>query len=268
MDNESDVWRIFRVPASTSLAVLHDQVISAVMGWARAYHGYVFEHCGDGSVFGPRDNCGYIDMMHARMHYLQVMDDRKVPLAALMRQKGDQCVYTYDLGDGWRHRLEVLDVTSVEGGESVELLDGAGACPPEDSNGLSAKGVEAYREFLDLYKANPKSPDVRESIKQVEEYSVNYNKHWLTQRPLPFKPLDFSLDLHRRTLQAMVSGPRIQKPRGFELNVFEENLNECAACTDRLRPLMICANCKKVKYCCRECQVSDWKRHKLVCKKK
>lgn len=30
--------------------------------------------------------------------------------------------------------------------------------------------------------------------------------------------------------------------------------------------LMKCANCKDIAYCCKECQKSDWKRHKAVCK--
>ncbi len=55
---EKDIWRVIRVPASTSLAVLHDQILGPVMGWSRGYHGYVFEDPRDGAVFGPKDYSG------------------------------------------------------------------------------------------------------------------------------------------------------------------------------------------------------------------
>ena len=38
----------------TNLPVLRDQVLTVVMGWARAYHGYAFEDPSDGSWFGPK----------------------------------------------------------------------------------------------------------------------------------------------------------------------------------------------------------------------
>jgi len=36
-------------------------------------------------------------------------------------------------------------------GNEVELLDGEGACPPEDSNGLDGKGGRSSAEFLERY---------------------------------------------------------------------------------------------------------------------
>jgi hypothetical protein len=267
MHNEEDCWRIFRVPASTSLAVLHDQVLCPIMGWARAYHGYVFEDFTDGAVLGPKDNSGYIDMMHARMHYLEVMDDRKVPLAGIVQKVGDQCRYTYDLGDGWRHRLTVIGITNVEGGESVEILEGKGACPPEDSNGLEGMGIDHFHTFLEEYKRNPNSVKVKKAIKEVETTACNYTQNWLTGQPVRFRPLEYPIEMHRQVLHGMISGPRIQKPHFGLLNEFKENNNECACCQDRLKPLLNCGACKKVKYCSKECQKEDWKRHKLVCKK-
>ena len=35
-----EVWRRFRVPAATSLAKLHDHVLTPIMGWSRSYHGF------------------------------------------------------------------------------------------------------------------------------------------------------------------------------------------------------------------------------------
>ena len=39
----------------------------------------------------------------------------------------------------------------------------------------------------------------------------------------------------------------------------------CRACGKKGKPLSMCSRCKKAKYCSRECQVQDWKRHKKDC---
>ena len=38
----------------SNLPVLRDQVLTVVLGWARAYHGYAFEDPSEGSWFGPK----------------------------------------------------------------------------------------------------------------------------------------------------------------------------------------------------------------------
>ena len=49
-------------------------------------------------------------MMHAGMHCLKVIDDRKWPLAFLLQQPGDTCLYTYDLGDFFEHTILLEEV--------------------------------------------------------------------------------------------------------------------------------------------------------------
>jgi hypothetical protein len=39
----------------------------------------------------------------------------------------------------------------------------------------------------------------------------------------------------------------------------------CNFCSKTERALQACSRCKNVKYCCKECQVKDWKSHKAVC---
>lgn len=116
-----ECYRLIRVPASISLAKFHDKVLTAVLGWARCYHGYVFEDPKDGSVFGPSRYSNFIDMMHVARQYKYVADDRKVPLAALLRDVGDVCHYTYDLGDQFSHTIYVTEV--VRNMDVVELPD-------------------------------------------------------------------------------------------------------------------------------------------------
>eukprot|EP01124_Arcella_intermedia_P017143 TRINITY_DN2385_c0_g1_i1.p1 TRINITY_DN2385_c0_g1~~TRINITY_DN2385_c0_g1_i1.p1 ORF type:complete len:466 (+),score=104.23 TRINITY_DN2385_c0_g1_i1:74-1471(+) len=51
-----------------------------------------------------------------------------------------------------------------------------------------------------------------------------------------------------------------------KLQSCETSLKQCAnpKCSKNLDKF--CAKCKKIGYCSRECQVSDWPRHKLLCK--
>ena len=264
---ETDVWRRVRVPSGISLSIFHDQVVCPVMGWARGYHGYAFEDPRDGTVIGPSKNSAYIDTMHVPMHYKKVMDDKGCPLAALLGKKGDVAYYNYDLGDSWLHRIVLEDIVTEE--DSVNLMAGKGACPPEDSNGLDSKGCGAYADFLVAYKRNPKKQKMKESVKEASR-SVNYSTPWTGGPPIPFKPLDFNLEYHRRLLSLMISGPHVKTRRGnFAMpdNKYKESMKGCDHCGNRLKPLSKCTGCRKVSYCSRECQLQAWKVHKTDCKK-
>ena len=144
------------------------------------------------------------------------MDDRKIPIAVVLKNPGDNCSYTYDIGDQFRHIITLEAITPVDEvtTREVELLEGAGACPPEDSNGLSEKGCQGYFDFLEEYKQNPKSAASLEAIRTVERTAMNYTSNWLTHRPVPFRPLAFDLEHHRLMLRAMMAGPTIAKPQG------------------------------------------------------
>ena len=264
---EKDVWRRVRVPSGIALSVFHDQVICPAMGWSRAYHGYAFEDPVDGTIIGPVKNSAYIDMMHVPYQYKKVMEDKGCPLAALLRKKGDIAYYTYDLGDNWLHRLVLEDIVAEEDG--VTLMEGAGACPPEDSNGLDAKGYRAYRDFLKEYKRNPKKQKMKEAIKEIRR-SNNYARSWIGGLPIPFKPLEFNIEYHRMLMKAMIAGPSVKTPKGvFAVTdgKFKESFKGCDNCGNRLKTLSKCAGCRKASYCSRECQVQAWKVHKVECKK-
>lgn len=259
---EDSCWRTLTVPAGTALPVLNDQILGPVMGWARGYHGYVFQDPRDGAVLGPKKYSGYIDMMHANLMFNAYMDDRKMPLASILQKVGDRCWYTYDLGDHWEHVLEVVGVIKEdeEGYGEVRLLDGFGACPPEDSNGLEGKGCASYAAFLKKYKAKPAA--CKKAIAEASA-SVNYKV-----TPLRFDPLTFHIEYHRMMLAALMEGPKVTLRNQLEagLGQFREKDTKCWKCEDRLKPLSKCAKCGVATYCSRECQVGDWKTHKAECK--
>jgi hypothetical protein len=203
-ENEQDVWRRIEVPAAIELSKFHDQVLVPSMGWARGYHGYVFVDPNDGTAVGPCRHDGYRGMMNVRMHYIKIMDDRGFPLAGMLRKEGDAVYYTYDLGDHWEHRivLERIIVADELGGSRnsrVVLIDGAGACPPEDGNGMDGKSNDDYAEFLNRFKKNPKKPKMKEAVREVSRSATNYANPWMGP-PISFKPLEFDVVFHRLVL--------------------------------------------------------------------
>mmetsp|Transcript_6115 Transcript_6115/g.13337 ORF Transcript_6115/g.13337 Transcript_6115/m.13337 type:complete len:464 (+) Transcript_6115:108-1499(+) len=273
-ENEKDVWRRIEVPAAIDLSKFHDQVLVPCMGWARGYHGYVFEDPKDGAVIGPYKYDGYIDMMHVSMTYTKIMDDRAFPLSGILQKEGDAVYYTYDLGDQWEHRIELERIILADEGASrdsrVVLIDGAGACPPEDGNGLDGKSNCGYAEFLSSYKKNRKKLKMKEAVREATRTATNYAKPWMGP-PVKFRPLEFDIAFHRRMLQSMLAGPSVKKKNSAlkDREAFHESTRACNNCGDRIKVLNKCTACRKVSYCSRECQVEDWKEggHKKECKR-
>ena len=84
--------------------------------------------------------------------------------------------YTYDFGDGWKHKLTLEDVLSKEPRKRYpKCIDGARACPPEDVG-----GVPGYERFLEA-TSNPRHKDHKAFLR------------WIG-RPV-FNPEGFSKDL-------------------------------------------------------------------------
>lgn len=126
---EPPVWRLVKVPSSTTLDVVHG-VLQAAMGWTNS-HLHQFR-AGD----GPDD-------VRAE-RYLTEFDIEEgdegvaevdVQLDELLAEPGDRVFYTYDFGDGWDHTLTLEAVEPCDDDPPVRCLDGARACPPEDCGG-------------------------------------------------------------------------------------------------------------------------------------
>jgi len=134
------IWRRFEAPGDVTLYQLH-RILQSVMGWTDS-HLHQFRR---GKVlYGESDP----------EFGVRRQNERKVRLQDVLRQAKDRMVYEYDFGDGWEHEVVLERVTSPEPGvQYPRVLDGWGACPPEDVG-----GVWGYYEFLEAI-GNPNHPD-------------------------------------------------------------------------------------------------------------
>jgi hypothetical protein len=62
--------------------------------------------------------------------------------------------------------------------------------------------------------------------------------------------------------------PFTRQPLKIEKSSYsDKGLSACHYCQKGTESLKVCGSCKRVRYCSRECQKSDFKVHKKVCKK-
>lgn len=115
------IWRRLIVPADITLEVLHD-VLQVAFGWSNS-------HLHDFQVGDVRFGMPDVE------EELFVVDEAAAPLGAVARM-GTVFVYRYDYGDDWEHEVKVESITEPSADPArVECLEGARACPPEDSGG-------------------------------------------------------------------------------------------------------------------------------------
>jgi hypothetical protein len=130
------MWRRLDVPASVTLARLHD-LLQAALGWTNS-HLHVFE-IGDQRIAIPYD--------------LEQLMDGQITRSARLVKLGDivdhgvrRFTYEYDFGDSWRHTVEIEAVRDERDGDGgARCLDGARSCPPEDCG-----GTHGYARLLQI----------------------------------------------------------------------------------------------------------------------
>ncbi|BCA63473.1 hypothetical protein HMP09_2707 [Sphingomonas sp. HMP9] len=160
-DIEPTIWRRVDVPVTASLKMLHD-IIQAAMGWEN-YHLWNFE-AGD-RRYGVPDPAWPDNGMAAA---------RNVKLATLLDRGVRELLYTYDMGDDWRHTITVESIGPGEPDQQYpRFVDGERRCPPEDVGGLPG-----FEMFLDAM-ADP----VHEEYHRLREwYGGPYNADGIDER--------------------------------------------------------------------------------------
>lgn len=194
------VWRRVVVHGRTTLRALHDRVLGPAFGWRRGYHCYTFTDLSDGAVMGPT-TCRANDIMHEAFRAGCapgcVLEDEGLLLADLVSKPGERLLYTYDLGDTWFHMITVEQTKRVKRRSlnTAKVIDGANACPPEDTVGIEGMGADDYEEAV--LQKKKLSTFVKEGIERAANYVGR-----------SFDPFAFS----RRAAQARVRAAEKSRP--------------------------------------------------------
>ena len=119
------IWRQVQIPAELDFQQLH-AIIQGAMGWTNS-HLHAFTDRRRNFSIGIPDE---FDLD-------ETQDGREQKVKDYLSAKGDTLIYEYDFGDSWEHTVEVQKVLEAKPGETYpKLLNGKGACPPEDCGGI------------------------------------------------------------------------------------------------------------------------------------
>ncbi len=137
------VWRRVALPMELTFDSLH-LIFQAAMGWENQ-HLYSFKETRKSRYFeitSPHLEESGIDATRASAskvlwsYFNQfVMED----------QPRDTFFYLYDFGDDWLHEVSILELDRSDR-SGAELLDGGGACPPENCGGHP--GYARMKDYL------------------------------------------------------------------------------------------------------------------------
>jgi len=185
LDVHTPVQRTVEVPSRLRLAALHD-VLQIAMGW-QDEHLWQLQW---GPIYITDDPDSEI---YANVSPDLVLDAAQVKLASLALSQDSLLTYTYDFGDNWVHLVRVTEILGTPI-PRPRVLDGVGACPPEDVG-----GVDGYQEFLEAWS----DPDHEE-----HDETVTWASGWYM--PGPFDPslADARMAKRFRVRSAVKAGPR------------------------------------------------------------
>ena len=136
------IYRIFQVPASFSLTLLHE-TFQALFDWEN-FHRHFYKNA-EGILIDKEQERSLKEIINSNkpVHYV------------------------YDLGNAWTLELELVKQWEEESIEKYPLcIDGRRKSPPEDSG-----GIVGYQMAIELLEKN----DPRDVIFLYDWYGKNYN---------------------------------------------------------------------------------------------
>lgn len=169
IDSEPLIWRRVIVPAEIPFKRLHD-TIQFAMGWWDS-HLYEFEFPEE-KLRITCDDESFDEWKYYSAKYKTVKPTKKEDLLGIigrileLKLKKSQSTkidkylakyttfeYIYDFGDHWQHQIQIERVIDDYLFGYPQVLEGEGACPPEDVGGIGG-----YEEFLKAWN-DPKHPE-------------------------------------------------------------------------------------------------------------
>ena len=173
LGSDPEIWRRLLVPASITLAALHNP-LQVAMGWENS-HLYEFRK--------GKELYGRPNPEERFFNVSRTIDDRKVGLDEVLLRVGSNFIYTYDMGDSWEHAI-VLEKRLPEDPNLryPVCLGGERACPPEDCG-----GIYMFQELLEAFH----HPEHERHEKMLEWVGEDWD-------PDAFSPDDVNQRLHGR----------------------------------------------------------------------
>ncbi len=152
-----ECWREVVVPASATFSDLHEAIQSSFSWWNYHLYDFKLRSHGEQCEISDPDQSG-IDMMFAFDDGRHTrLDARALPLSEVF-PRTRTAVYSYDYGDGWEHRIKLVESIGCFEGEMPVCTGGAGDAPPEDVG-----GPWGFEEFLRIIEdeADPECESMR-----------------------------------------------------------------------------------------------------------
>ncbi|WP_115047198.1 plasmid pRiA4b ORF-3 family protein [Xanthomonas arboricola] len=148
------IWRRVLVVGSLRLATLH-RVLQPVMGWHGA-HPYEFDLGG-----GRYGESGLEVPDRPRLKHAA-----RVTIASAVGEL-ERFDYVYGAGAGWQHRVQVEAILPPDAGlRTARCVDGANACPPENS-----EGIAAYQALLQIIA----DPDHAQHVQELATLGARFD---------------------------------------------------------------------------------------------
>jgi hypothetical protein len=164
------VQRRVEVPLTIRLDRLHLE-FQAAMGWTNSHLYEIRARDVGWGMVNPDWGDGSLDASKSRL--IDVIEDTGAKTLK----------YLYDLGDGWEHTVKIERVIdAVPGMPYPILIDGAGACPPEDVG-----GPWGYSDLIDAIT----DPNHERHAELTEWIGGTFN------------PLAFNVDDHAKAVDAL-----------------------------------------------------------------
>ena len=127
------VWRKVVVPSETTFSVFHN-IIQAAMGWEDC-HMYSFSPSGYRSTPWIEEDGDDVDLSALGFEDRETISAENIKLSDIFETKGQTFTYIYDFGDDWIHTITLEKIDKTDTSTNPKLIDGKGACPPEDCGG-------------------------------------------------------------------------------------------------------------------------------------
>jgi hypothetical protein len=145
--SDPEIWRLIDMDSSLTLDKVHE-VIQRAIGWRDSHlHAFTdtdpYEQLHDRGKQGPEPRQWHTQ--NSLDNDLEGLLETEWTLGQVLTESSGPLFYEYDFGDGWIHRLELIDVIPAAVGQPLaRVLDAVRHGPIDDSGGIGG-----YADLLD-----------------------------------------------------------------------------------------------------------------------